>query len=146
MTDLLYSSYCRKWKKAAIGNDNDKVPVIVFGDARFGRNKKGSGSLADKCRVLLKKADKAGELIFIPMDEYMTSQVCSKCGHRTLSNKVTTGPGRTTKRMYTVLVCNHCHTVWQRDVNASRNIRALFLNMVTSGRRPGLLARHPTNQ
>jgi hypothetical protein len=135
---------CRKWKKAATSNDDSKVPVVVFGDAKFGRNQKGAGSLADKCRKLLSAADKAGRLVLINMDEYLTSQICSKCGHRSLSNQVTPGPGKQDIRMYSVLVCGRCNTVWQRDVNASRNMRSLFFNIVTNGRRPGLLARPPT--
>ncbi|ORZ22667.1 hypothetical protein BCR42DRAFT_388846 [Absidia repens] len=134
----------RKWKKAPINNDKDKVPIVVFGDAKFGRNKKGEGSLADKCRHLLSKADKSGKLVFVNMDEYRTSQVCSKCGHRKLTNAVITRPGEQAKRMYAVLACRRCNTVWQRDTNASRNLRAAFMNLVTAGRRPGLLARPTT--
>ncbi|KAI8330097.1 hypothetical protein BC941DRAFT_441510, partial [Chlamydoabsidia padenii] len=38
---------------------------------------------------------------------------------------------------YTVLVCNSCHTVWQRDVNASRNTNTLFsYAAINNNRRP----------
>jgi hypothetical protein len=45
------------------------------------------------------------------------------------------------RRMYAVLVCNRYHTVWQRVINAARNIRSLFINMVKHRQRPGLLDR-----
>ncbi|KAI8089728.1 uncharacterized protein BX664DRAFT_386169 [Halteromyces radiatus] len=59
------------------------------------------------------------------------------------SNDVITGPGEESKRMYAVLMCRHCNTMWQHDINASRNIRSLFFNLATTGKRPGHLARPP---
>ncbi|CAO3596487.1 unnamed protein product [Absidia cylindrospora] len=121
-----------KWKKAEVENDGNKVPVIVFGDAKFGRSGKGGGALADRCQKQLSKADKAGRLVLINMDEYNTSQVCSKCGNKTLAGMELAGRQF---RMYTVLACGSCNTVWQWDINASRNIRSIFINLVTTGQR-----------
>ncbi|ORZ08721.1 hypothetical protein BCR42DRAFT_396691 [Absidia repens] len=110
---------CRKWKKTPTDNDNDKVPVFVWEDVKFGRNGKGAGHLADACRQHLLNAEKSEKLVGINMGDYMTYQVCSDCGHRSLSNEVICGPGQHAKRMYPVSVCNHCNTVCQRNINTS---------------------------
>ncbi|KAI9483237.1 MAG: hypothetical protein EXX96DRAFT_557388, partial [Benjaminiella poitrasii] len=44
----------------------------------------------------------------LTIDEYLTSQVCSKCSTRTLE-KVSHVVG------FSVLACTACHTLWQRD-------------------------------
>ncbi|KAG0179458.1 hypothetical protein DFQ28_002589 [Apophysomyces sp. BC1034] len=75
-----------EWKKVPTDNDATKVPVVVFGAAKFGRKTyKGKlGGLADKYRTLLQMAGKARRLILVDMDEYNTSQVSSKCGKKSL--------------------------------------------------------------
>jgi transposase len=112
---------------------------VVFGAARFGRSARSKlAPLADKCRKLLEKADKRGDLVLINMDEFNTSQVCSKCGKKNLKKMNIDGGD-----LYPVAVCQSCATVWQRDVNAARNIRALFVLGSTSSIRPVPFRRPP---
>ncbi|KAG2450975.1 hypothetical protein HYH02_004247 [Chlamydomonas schloesseri] len=55
------------------------------------------------------------------IDEYCTSQVCFNCGLRALHKIL---PHNGTRR-YTVLACNGCGTVWNRDANTAANIRLI---------------------
>ncbi|KAI9483651.1 MAG: hypothetical protein EXX96DRAFT_559036, partial [Benjaminiella poitrasii] len=52
----------------------------------------------------LKKRERAGDLVVVTIDEYLTSQVCSKCSTRTLE-KVSHVVG------FSVLACTACHTL-----------------------------------
>ncbi|KAI9477822.1 MAG: hypothetical protein EXX96DRAFT_568343, partial [Benjaminiella poitrasii] len=61
-----------------------------------------------RCRVTgmfyqaLKKRERAGDLVVVTIDEYLTSQVCSKCSTCT-SEKVSHVVG------FSVLDCTACH-------------------------------------
>ncbi|KAI9469880.1 MAG: hypothetical protein EXX96DRAFT_587835, partial [Benjaminiella poitrasii] len=52
----------------------------------------------------LKKREKAGDLVVVTIDEYLTSQVCSKCSTCTLE-KVSPVVG------FSVLACTACYTL-----------------------------------
>ncbi|KAI9486497.1 MAG: hypothetical protein EXX96DRAFT_549282 [Benjaminiella poitrasii] len=52
----------------------------------------------------LKKRERAGDLMVVTIDEYLTSQVCSKCSARTLE-KVSHVVD------FSVLACTACHTL-----------------------------------
>ena len=45
------------------------------------------------------------------------------------------------KRPHAVRVCHHCHTVWNRDVNAARNMRGLLECQAAGQQRPPALRR-----
>ncbi|KAI8099536.1 Pyruvate/Phosphoenolpyruvate kinase-like domain-containing protein [Halteromyces radiatus] len=123
------SSNHQKWKKSSTARELLKISVVVFWNASFGRNtfKSKPSQVADKYRKLLKQADSQGRLIVMDMDEYNTSKMCSGCGSKNLGGLEL---NELTASLY-----------WQRDVNAARNIRSLFINMVQFGARPGKLAR-----
>ena len=66
----------RKWKKSVGISDQNKIPIIAFGDALFATSLKGSKSgIARRCRKLLRGAERQGLLVFILIDEYNISQV-----------------------------------------------------------------------
>ncbi|KAI9473417.1 MAG: hypothetical protein EXX96DRAFT_577866, partial [Benjaminiella poitrasii] len=52
----------------------------------------------------LKKRERTGDLVVMTIDEYLTSQVCSKCSTRTLE-KVSHVVG------LSLLACTACHTL-----------------------------------
>ena len=65
-----------------------------------------------------------GETEFISVDEYLTSQICNKCKSRQLNNISITGSKR---RVHSVLKCESCGTMWNRNVNSSLNINGIFV-------------------
>ncbi|CAO3609169.1 unnamed protein product [Cunninghamella blakesleeana] len=129
----------RKWEKARNTRNDHLLSVICHDDAVMGRKiflKKGT-RLADRYRKLLIKAAKNNKLVHISINEYNTSQVCSKCGRKSLDN-IRDASGH---KIHSVLVCTNCHTVWNRDQNASRNIRSIFLSLLFHHHRPQIFQK-----
>ncbi|KAJ3090424.1 Acyl-CoA-binding domain-containing protein 5 [Quaeritorhiza haematococci] len=89
------------------------------------------------------------KLLLLFIDEYNTSQVCSKCNAHEirlehLHEKGDDGPARKGSKIWAVQLCPVCGTVWDRDVNASRNIRDVGLYMIKhNGERPYAFKRPP---
>eukprot|EP00198_Chlamydomonas_reinhardtii_P013626 XP_001702963.1 predicted protein [Chlamydomonas reinhardtii] len=73
----------------------------------------------------------------VMIDEYCTSQVCYNCGLRELRKIL---PHNGTRR-YTVLACDGCGTVWNRDANAAANIRLITACLEEGLPRPEALTR-----
>jgi hypothetical protein len=63
----------------------------------------------------LKKREAAGGLVAVTIDEFKTSKICNSCQDEAL------GPVKHI-RGNSVLVCKACSTLWQRDVNAAKNM------------------------
>ena len=74
------------------------------------------------------------------VDEYYTSQVCSRCEQRSLRGANLRSQRRP---MHYVQRCFNplCGALWNRDVNASRNILAAFKSSCTAAGRVGYLCR-----
>ncbi|KAK9359735.1 hypothetical protein V1504DRAFT_476706 [Lipomyces starkeyi] len=132
--------------------------VVAYGAGQFGSTM--NGKRAAPVKKLRKHLWRY--VTVVPVDEYRTSRVCSKHNEeqreRTgLGEEENEGGGtRSTAEadlihihgqrnangdkgpsLHPVLSCNKCHTVWNRDVNAARNIAWIFWSMrVHSGRRP----------
>ena len=111
-----------KWRK----KPPDKQPplgrvVVAFGDGAFSPSMPGKLPVAT--RRLLKHMRHVSrrigrdKFVVCMIDEYLTSQVCSRCQLRTLENRY---------RLHAVRACKTCDMVWNRDVNASRNIGQIF--------------------
>ncbi|KAG2196098.1 hypothetical protein INT46_005769 [Mucor plumbeus] len=75
----------------------------------------------NKCRVTgilwraLKKREKEGDLLVVTIDEYMTSRICNIFYEDSL-RKVDGVKG------HSVLGCQNCKTLWQRDINPAKNM------------------------
>ncbi|KAG1472420.1 hypothetical protein G6F56_001547 [Rhizopus delemar] len=120
-----------KWAPQGFTVDN-RIPMIAFGAITFSQTMRGTISgLARRCYKALKTAEAEGLLVVLDIDEYNTSQVCSKCqtvGLRKLRTE--------TSSFFSVLVCDHCttqtggQTIWQRDVNASRNMHSIATSII----------------
>jgi hypothetical protein len=106
------------------------VPLIVFGAAMFGKDQtrlKGlrSGVVGLLWRTLTKRAKETKSLIVLSIDEYNTSKVCSGCGEKDMKvAPKTKGVG--------VLQYAKCKIIWNRDLNAAKNMR-IASNAIWSG-------------
>ena len=145
--------------------------VVAFGAAGFSSSSRGHAPgpvkairerLRQHCRV-------------VDVDEYLSSQVCSKCHQRTLKGKKAVDAdgdvdmktpstkesrSRKARLAYGVKVCNNpkCFTsahgdqaarptVLNRDINAARNILHIFLHMnAHDGQRPTVFDRGRVTQ
>lgn len=58
--------------------------------------------------------------------EAFTSQICSQCKTKSLINTIS---ARSKRKVYVVLKCNSCCTVWNHDVMAAKNIYYIFTHM-----------------
>ncbi|KAI9470601.1 MAG: hypothetical protein EXX96DRAFT_585025 [Benjaminiella poitrasii] len=76
----------------------------------------------------LGKRERAGDLVVVTIDEYLTSQ------------KVSLVVG------FSVLACTACHTLWQRDVNAAINIMTIAKSVWGGEGRPAIFQRQHTTQ
>lgn len=82
----------------------------------------------------LKKREAAGDLLVVPIDEYLTSQVCSSCQTRTLEDHGDV-------KGKSVLVCKTCNTLWQRDINAAKNMMSISLSVWNGQGRPQIFRK-----
>jgi transposase len=83
----------------------------------------------------------------LEVDEYKTSQMCSSCCSRVKMKraKIQQEKGKDgvikIVSCYKVLKCTTCNNLWNRDVNASRNIFMAFKNQVLGKERPRKIRR-----
>lgn len=134
-----------------VTNGRDKADVTVaFGSARGPHMK---GTLPAPVKLLHKALQK--HAVVVNIDEFRTSVVCSKCNHSDmLGVKSSKGlardlhvAGRRANSnqfpLYDVRACQNpsCRTVWNRNVNAARNMLEVYLNLLVTGKRPVGLRR-----
>ncbi|KAH8555839.1 hypothetical protein BGW37DRAFT_478765, partial [Umbelopsis sp. PMI_123] len=112
-------------------SDQNKIPIIAFGDALFATSLKGSKSgIARRCRKLLRGAERQGLLVFMPIDEYNISQLQRK---RKPGGETPTDESEDEaddNSLYSVLACECCTRLWQRDVNAARNMHLIADHLI----------------
>lgn len=128
-----------KWKPSKFQEeDKTKVPLVVFGNGMFGKDivkmkglRCGVAGVMWRC---LKKREAAGDLLVIPIDEYKTSRNCCVCETDSLNN-VSGVKGNS------VLVCNICGKLWQRDTNAAKNMMKISIAMWKGLGRPETYSR-----
>ena len=81
----------------------------------------------------LRHHERLGHLIVVKVPEFRSSKVCSKCGTLTLDHvREPTDNGLPGSSLHAVLSCKNCATVWNRDVNAARNLRFIALHMAAN--------------
>lgn len=116
----------RKWKSLPFFEDRKKVPLIVLGDGMFekssARMRRVRSGVVGRLWSVLKRRERAGDLLVVCIDEFKTSKICSKCVTQSLS-------GKSSVKGNAVLVCSECGTLWQRDVNACRNMMRISLSI-----------------
>jgi transposase len=77
----------------------------------------------------------------VKIDEHRTSKCCSSCRSGEVHNVTYDG-----KQCHQVVRCGNselCGVVWQRDLNASRNIRELLMCKVRGDERPDKRIKSP---
>jgi len=121
----------KKWK-CKEPHEEQKRTVVAFGDGMFSPTMKGKR--AGVSRLLFRalcRHDRLGHLTLVKVPEFRSSKVCSKCQMlQTLDHvrdKASSG-----ESLHAVLRCKKCDTVWNRDVNAARNLRLIALYMATN--------------
>ncbi|KAK9386852.1 hypothetical protein V1515DRAFT_580550 [Lipomyces mesembrius] len=150
---LRWKTYCREQKALhsiclrVKGNKRAKKEdvVVAHGDGRFGSTM--GGKRAAPVKKLRKHLRRYATVV--PVDEFRTSRVCSRHNgeHRErtgLGEEEDEGGGARAPlelvhiraqrdangaagtSLHSVLYCHKCHTVWNRDVNAARNIGGYF--------------------
>ncbi|PHZ12739.1 uncharacterized protein RHIMIDRAFT_292050 [Rhizopus microsporus ATCC 52813] len=75
------------------------------------------------------KKETAGDLIAVTIDEYKTSKVCNACNNDSLTSM----PGL---KGCSVQVCSICKALWQRDINACKNMVSISLSIWDGRGRP----------
>ncbi|ORE13652.1 hypothetical protein BCV71DRAFT_277620 [Rhizopus microsporus] len=100
--------------------------IVAFGNATFAATMKGKRAAPVKLIIkkLIQIQTNVLQVCFV--DEYLTSQVCNACKNRQLDNITTMSSKR---RVHAMLECNNssCNIVWNRDVNAAKNIFDVFI-------------------
>ncbi|CEI89540.1 hypothetical protein RMCBS344292_03892 [Rhizopus microsporus] len=61
---------------------------------------------------------------FASVDEYFTSQICNKCKSKQLNN---ISIAESKRRVHSVLKCESCGTVCNRDMNSALNTYGIFV-------------------
>ncbi|ORE11873.1 hypothetical protein BCV72DRAFT_331883 [Rhizopus microsporus var. microsporus] len=129
----------QKWKPAKFQTEREKVPLVVFGAGMFGkdsiklkRNRCGATGVFWRA---LKRREAAGDLIAVTIDEYKTSKVCNACN----SDSLTGMPGL---KGCSIQVCSICKTLWQRDINACKNMLSISLSIWDGRGRPFQYSRN----
>lgn len=122
---------------------NKENPVISYGDASFCHNNKGHPSSL-RGNWIYHRLKYIHNVTIFYTREYNTSQVCSNChAERRLVGLCTkydifrSGTKRPNNTHF-VRSCTNCRMIWNRDVNASRNI--LNLGKIGS-KRPEVFSR-----
>ena len=142
--DIQRALAARGFVRTQDGSDKAEVHTIIgFGDAKFSSTSKGS--CPGPVKTLRSSLSHLPGVRVVQVDEYMTSQVCSKCHVRGLKGPL--GRPKPPNAMgvvrrypiHGVRVCNHCHTTMNRDFTSARNIKCAAISALTTGTRPAHL-------
>jgi hypothetical protein len=115
------------------------VPLVVFGTGMVGKDLVKLSGLRHGATVvfyrILKKCENEGELLVVPtIDKLKMPRICNICK-----------TGTSDKAFYThdfgILVCKTCKTLWQRGVNASKNMMSIAFSICNQDGRPITFSR-----
>lgn len=102
---------------------NKKDIILAYGSASFSHTMRGHQSVPTK---LLPKT-LARHMTVIPVDEYHTSQQCSRYCTGTFKKLQNVYDDESDYPIWGVKYCPDCDVYWNRDTNAARNILHRFL-------------------
>ena len=103
-------------------------------------------------KAFKRHVEKTTRMSFFGVDEYFTSQKCSECESQTksvyhLKEKIIDGNASLQHvKIHELRRCNNneCRILWNRDVNACRNIMKVFICNLLGNERPKYLCRDQT--
>jgi hypothetical protein len=129
----------------AIGGSPKDGNIIALGNPTFSSSSYGYAPTPTISTVKALKRHHRVELV----DEYLTSQQCSRCFMKLQKTKHTImifnpdteefNPTRVNN--FRVLHCSNCHIYWNRDVNSANNMRTIAIQLLTRGVRPAAFSR-----
>jgi hypothetical protein len=130
--------------------------VVGFGDFSL-RNSVVSRKTCGPLQAIRRRLGERPDVVLLAVDEHLTSMTCCACHHRLCNMRGLTtrktGDGDVRVRrskVHKVLHCSSsdksgklsgCGKTWNRDVNASRNILSLTLNLLAGCARPAVFCR-----
>ena len=130
------------------GRVDDKVKLIVFGDASRMSGIKGTSASVPNRRIQRHAVHRGkNEGFFVKLEkEFRTSKMSSCCPGAEMKLMKTshprrgyTGPAKRT-RVNGICICQRCHKLFARDLNAAVNIWRCVLNRLQGLPRPQYLA------
>jgi hypothetical protein len=114
------------------------VPQIVFGTGMVGKDSVKLRGLRHGVTGMfyrtLKKREKESELLVVPIDVFKMTRICN-------ISKIDTLYKASHTRGFNVLVCKTCKILWQRDVNASKNMISIASSIWNRDGRPTAFKR-----
>ena len=138
---LRFHSYCQRLAAldalcTKLCNGRGKRAVVVLGACQCSS---GFGYFPAPLKELRRRLELYTRVVVL--DEHYTSQRCSRCAFAAAPSYHRLDPGRcgnthgagASNDIHGVRWCPECETVWNRDVNAARNIRQVFLHMIQHG-------------
>ena len=130
ISKLRWKSYIRSQKvyKDIVEDitNKDKNTIVAYGSGGFSSTSKGF--LPGPCKKL--KIQLKNKCNFIDINEYLTSQICSKCLCKLVKHKYGDN--------HFVQECSNtsCGYKWARDLNSARNMMIIFVGLLINNQRP----------
>ena len=117
----------------------DKDCVVAFGDASWSQRKGyASSPRGRRFYDYFKRTFESDRVKIHSTSEYNTSQVCSKCN---LHERVEKVKDADITKPHFVRKCRTCLTIWNRDVNACRNIITVAKGILEYGSKPEIFSK-----
>lgn len=116
-------------------NDSQYQHIVALGNGSWGNIRIKLAASTERLLQHLCQISKLRRtnISAVMIDEYNTSKVCSDCRHRMKNVEDRPGAGGHKERIHALVKCDHCSTVWNKDVNGARNMRNLFIYMAMNG-------------
>jgi hypothetical protein len=132
-----------------------KVTVVAFGAATVGKG--GAKGQCGPCEAVRRRLSSHHRATVVMVEEFRTSRMCSTClsgigGFRVLRRRriieggmltVSVGGDGSHETCHNVRACTNplCRIVWNRDVNAARNIAWICMSIARGESRPAEFTR-----
>jgi hypothetical protein len=113
----------------------DKTIVVAFGDASFNHTFGGHRS-SPRRRWVRNRLESHHDVIVIDTPEFNSSLVCSNCH---AADRMS--PCDNASNNHFVRSCQTCRTIWQRDINACRNMISIARSLVWTDEKPVVFSK-----